>query len=466
MEQVSRVSAAAVAVALVLVLALVNGPVSVASEAAPVHENESLISSSGEVVESGTAGQGAGKAYSGSGIESAGSGAVPAPDGSTSPNGGRSYKRTVIGADDRTQVTNTTAYPSRAIGQIEFSQAGGDYICTGWLIDMDTVLTAGHCVNSGGAGGQFSTNVLFYPGRNGGSSPYGSCGTTSLLTTQAWVSSADPESDLGIIQLNCTVGYQTGWFGYRSLSADKLIHRDVAVRGYPGDEPFGTMWTMDDRIQRLSDSGNSVFYFADTFGGQSGAPVFEPSGCAGPCGLAIHAYGASGSPPANSGPRITPDRVDLFASTAASNNPVETARPDASIRPTKGGAHFAGNNVYNASAKHQQQTTKVRRGGTANFIVRVENDGDGVDLYKVHGQGHSSRFTIAYFAGSEKITDEVEAGSYQVTNLAPGQHRDIRVSIKAKGNSTPGSHATAKVTAVSDASNVSDAVKAKAQVRH
>jgi glutamyl endopeptidase len=50
-----------------------------------------------------------------------------------------------------------------------------------------------------------------------------------------------------------------------------------------------------------------VYYSIDTFGGQSGAPVWLKTE-AGPRVVAIHAYGAGGSiagVEANSGPRIT-----------------------------------------------------------------------------------------------------------------------------------------------------------------
>lgn len=47
------------------------------------------------------------------------------------------HGESVIGTDGRVQVTDTTVYPARAIGQIEFFQANGgepgNFICTGWL---------------------------------------------------------------------------------------------------------------------------------------------------------------------------------------------------------------------------------------------------------------------------------------------------------------------------------------------
>jgi V8-like Glu-specific endopeptidase len=57
-----------------------------------------------------------------------------------------------------------------------------------------------------------------------------------------------------------------------------------------------------------------VFYDADTFGGQSGAPVWiHEDEDAPPLAIGIHAYGIGGSPDgleANSAPRLIPEVVE------------------------------------------------------------------------------------------------------------------------------------------------------------
>src|SRR5262245_56315002 len=70
---------------------------------------------------------GPGFAYQGAG---GGGGATPVdvPDDAVGAG-----TESVIGADGRTQVTDTTQFPSRAIGQITFDQgAVSDLTCTGW----------------------------------------------------------------------------------------------------------------------------------------------------------------------------------------------------------------------------------------------------------------------------------------------------------------------------------------------
>ena len=97
-----------------------------------------------------------------------------------------------------------------------------------------------------------STNVRFFPGRNGSSNPFGSCNGTRLLVPNGWITGS-------------------------------------------GDVLASTL--------------SKVFYRIDTAGGQSGAPIFEPdrfasTGCNGACALGIHAYGVGGGSTVNSGTRI------------------------------------------------------------------------------------------------------------------------------------------------------------------
>jgi glutamyl endopeptidase len=207
--------------------------------------------------------------------------------GASSPRG--LWGGSIIGPDSRTLVSPTTAYPARAIGLVTVT--GGS--CTGWLINKDTVVTAGHCVHSGGTSGAWRANVRFYPGRNGASSPYGSCSARRLHSVSGWLSSADERYDYGAIKLNCTVGNTTGWFGFFWQSAT-LTGLPTTVAGYPDDKPV-TQWKATGTVAVTQD--RQVFYKNDTRPGQSGAPVYYNRTNCGTCSMAIHAYGVHGSSP-------------------------------------------------------------------------------------------------------------------------------------------------------------------------
>ena len=208
----------------------------------------------------------------------------------------------VIGQDARQRIYPLeSGFPERAIGEITFTQGGSAFICTGWLINANTVATAAHCVH-GGPGRAFSTNVRFFPGRNAASNPFGSCSATSLFVPALWVTGGADVNDYGAFKLNCNVGNTTGSFGIHNLPAINGL--SVAITGYPGDKPSGTSWSGSGDV--ASSAAQKVFYRIDTAGGQSGSPVFEPdrvgAGCVGVCALGIHAYGVSGGN--NSGTRI------------------------------------------------------------------------------------------------------------------------------------------------------------------
>lgn len=198
----------------------------------------------------------------------------------------------VIGPDSRYQITNTTSSTYRKIVHIT-SNIGG---CTGWLISANTVATAGHCIYNGG----WASNVRVYPGRNGSSTPYGSCSAQRLYSTTGWTQSRSPNYDYGAIKLNCTVGNQTGWFGFKWKDGDRN-GEGTNIAGYPGDKPYATMWRSNDKV-RVTQSLR-LFYANDTIGGMSGSPVWNNALCS-QCAIAIHAYGV-GSTGYNGGTRIT-----------------------------------------------------------------------------------------------------------------------------------------------------------------
>jgi glutamyl endopeptidase len=206
----------------------------------------------------------------------------------------------IIGADTRTRVNPTTGYPARAIALITFT--GG--FCTGWFISPDTVATAGHCVHSGGPGGDWRANVKVYPGRNGSLSPYGSCTARRLYSVTGWTGSSDETYDYGAVKLSCTVGNTVGWFGFFWQSAS-LTGLPTTVAGYPDDKGL-QQWKATGTVAVTQT--RQVFYKNDTRPGQSGAPIYYNKSDCGQCSMGIHAYGLHGSSPHNSnnhGTRIT-----------------------------------------------------------------------------------------------------------------------------------------------------------------
>ena len=203
-------------------------------------------------------------------------------------------RESVIGADNRAKIKKTTKYPARAIGWLLFDDQFGDsFSCTAFLVSEDTIVTAGHCVHDGSNSDfGWSENVVFIPGRNGSASPYGSCNAVELFTNNIWFEEGAEEFDFGAAKLDCNIGDGLGFFGYWWQSAT-LNKTPTTVQGYPGDKPDGTQWAHTLKVTASDEF--QVFYQADTFGGQSGSPVFHTNRtkgfCRGECVFGIHAYG-------------------------------------------------------------------------------------------------------------------------------------------------------------------------------
>ncbi len=56
----------------------------------------------------------------------------------------------IIGTDERVRISSTTSFPYRATVQlsIKYPNTSSTYGCTGFLVNPNTVVTAGHCVYS------------------------------------------------------------------------------------------------------------------------------------------------------------------------------------------------------------------------------------------------------------------------------------------------------------------------------
>jgi glutamyl endopeptidase len=210
----------------------------------------------------------------------------------------------VIGSDDRSQITNTTAFPYSAICYIEIVFPNNNaYIGTAWMYAKNVAMTAGHCVYSASDGG-WAKSVTVYPGRNGGSTPFGSTYATTLSAPNGWTKDNSSDYDWGLLVLNNNIGDNTGYFG-ATWTSSSLAGNHVSVTGYPG-EKNKTLWKMNGKI--TSSTANKVFYQMDTTGGQSGCPVYSKDGD-NTRAVAIHTTGSNSS---NSGTRITKALFDYM----------------------------------------------------------------------------------------------------------------------------------------------------------
>jgi len=195
---------------------------------------------------------------------------------------------TVCGRDDRVRISPATAVPWRWICQLIITMPNGaGFRGTGWFIGPKCVMTAGHCVYSSANGG-WARKIEVIPGMDGAARPFGSAVGTCFRSVKGWTSSADPNYDYGCIILPAPLGNSTGYFGFACLSDASLTGLLLNNSGYPGDKAFGTQWFNAGRTSQIT--ARKIYYMLDTYGGQSGSPVWRL--CNGQRhAVGIHAYG-------------------------------------------------------------------------------------------------------------------------------------------------------------------------------
>ena len=103
-------------------------------------------------------------------------------------------------------------------------------------------------------------------------------GQSGLLSGVHAIKKTFTENHCSYLELE-NLGFQLNTTGYpwtNALSTKELSAKKMATCGYPGDKNAGTMWRVDGDIHTVNDQ--RIFYMADTFGGQSGSPVYVDIG--------------------------------------------------------------------------------------------------------------------------------------------------------------------------------------------
>ena len=219
----------------------------------------------------------------------------------------------VIGTDDRVKVAQTllTNNPWRQICALRIrSQSNQLYVGTGWFIGPKTLATAGHCVFLQDDGG-WAKSIDIIPAKFGSSMPFGKLTATRFSAVDGWTVESSRDFDYGVIHLSTDgVGLQIGNFEVRSFADAEFVNVVLKISGYPADREQANFQYFHERpIQRVTTT--RLFYDIDTFGGQSGSPIWEDTAENGVVAVGIHTNGGVTS---NSGTRITDEVIDNLVS--------------------------------------------------------------------------------------------------------------------------------------------------------
>ncbi|WP_155053891.1 trypsin-like serine peptidase [Streptomyces blattellae] len=124
------------------------------------------------------------------------------------------------------------------VGKILFNYASGSPgSCTGTVVNTASgrlVITAGHCLEEGGPGGEWHKNIAFIPGY-GGEEDLGVFTAANWATDSLWASDADERYDIGVIVLNDNAAGEqvadvAGAFDVRTTPSTTA---PVHIAGYP-----------------------------------------------------------------------------------------------------------------------------------------------------------------------------------------------------------------------------------------
>jgi hypothetical protein len=128
-------------------------------------------------------------------------------------------------------------------------------------------------------------------------------------------------------------------------------------------------------------------------------------------------------------------------------------RPDAQIRaPGKG---FVGQNRYSADGGGQRVWANAPRGSRRTFVVKMVNDGNTADSFRIRAGGDHGPFHVRYLAGASGntgITGNVIGGTYETNVVQPGASRLIRLVVEPSRKARPGAKWTWRIAVSSGSS--------------
>jgi len=215
----------------------------------------------------------------------------------------------IIGNDDRVRLEaglNRTN-PWRQICALRIRAATGKlFVGTGWFIGPQVLATAGHCVFLQNEGG-WPTSIDVIPARSGAEEPYGRITSTRFASVDGWVDTKGRDFDYGVIFLDAPdVGTKVGNFQVEAELDSELGGAIGRISGYPADRDQAQFQYFHERVLREI-TATRLLYDIDTFGGQSGSPVWRQVEGSPPTAIGIH---TTGDATGNSGTRISDPVLD------------------------------------------------------------------------------------------------------------------------------------------------------------
>ncbi|MDF1859416.1 MAG: FG-GAP repeat protein [Verrucomicrobiales bacterium] len=93
-----------------------------------------------------------------------------------------------------------------------------------------------------------------------------------------------------------------------------------------------------------------------------------------------------------------------------------------------------GNDRYNLTGAGQTQKLTSKRARQVKTTLKIENDGEIPDRFKLRGSRGNSVFGVTYQSGGATVTGAVVTGTYETNDLLPGESEAISIRVKPKAS--------------------------------
>lgn len=172
-------------------------------------------------------------------------------------------------------ITLAAAQQPSQVGAIFSGSIADGHHCTASVVDSpagDLIVTAAHCLSSGGADG-----TSFVPDYRDGTAPYGVWQVSQVLEDDAWTSSQDPDHDVAFAVVAPLNGKSLeSVVGSYNLDTSGVTDAQVQITGYPEstDEPIsctGSSQTFTDTQLTVDCTG-----YADGTSGSGWVENYDP----------------------------------------------------------------------------------------------------------------------------------------------------------------------------------------------
>jgi hypothetical protein len=178
-------------------------------------------------------------------------------------------------------------YPYATVGQLFFTEPGGNFVCSASVIRLNVIATAGHCVSDGS--GHFYSNWLFIPAYHAGVAPFGRWSWSQVVVAGPWFNGGGvvpnrQDDALIVLQPNSgqKIGQVTGYLGYQYNAQPSHLTQ----LGYPcnldtssGDCVHSIQFgPIRDDSQVFAGPSNNFEWGSAAFGGASGGPEIQDFG--------------------------------------------------------------------------------------------------------------------------------------------------------------------------------------------